>query len=151
MEEAKALKVELEKRQLRVFLCSVPEGESLADAIIGALHAGCLVVILGTATYGQKTASPFSTYQELTYIIDKKKPMFLVKMCKEFLEPYAQFHLPSTISFYRWLPATLAERQTVPTDLVDRVMARFLQVRQEDGELADAATPGAKAEIHGAY
>lgn len=126
MEEAKALKVQLEKRHLRVFLCAVPEGESLADAIIGALHASSLVVILGTATYGQKTASSFSTYHELNYIVDNKKPMFLVKMCEEFVEPFAKFHLPSAIAYYPWRPMTPVERQNIPPELVERIVTRFL-------------------------
>lgn len=132
MEEAKALKKALEERNLRVFLCAVPEGESLEDAIIGALHVSSLVVILGTRTYGLKTASPFSTHNELRYIIDKK-PYFLVKMCDEFLVPKAQFHFSSAISYYPWQPKTPEERRNVPGDLVDRIVARHVQVSQSSG------------------
>lgn len=151
MEEAKALKQKLEKRKIRVFLCAVPEGESLADAIIMALHMSSLVLILGTPTYGQKTSSPFSTYHELNYIVDNKKPMFLVKMCDEFLEPYAKFHLPSAISYYPWRPMTLAERQDVPEELIDRVLTRLLQASEDMGGMPATVAEAQKPGVHGAY
>ena len=39
---------------------------------------------MGSATYGQKTQSQFSTYQEMNFILKRKKFQFyLIKMCDE--------------------------------------------------------------------
>lgn len=158
LEEATALKKLLADRGLSVFLCAVPEGESIADAIIAALDTCKLVVILATRTYGAKTASTFSTYEELNYIVEQRKPYFLVKMCEQYAEARTRFHLPSHISYYPWLPRSEAERLDVPQQLVDNIEDRLRRLLQSGVEAATptaedasyAAMPGMRAEPHSA-
>ena len=122
-----ALQAALEAKGMSVFLCDVPPGENLARAVVGALTRCKLAVILGTKTYGQKTASTFSTYEELQYIVDERKPFFLVKMCDAFEEEHARFNLPSTISYYAWQPVinTDGAVEDVPEDLVTQIADRL--------------------------
>ena len=123
--EANAVKRGLEAAGISVFLCNIPSGQDLADAVIMALTHCKLAVIFGTETYGQETASSFSTFQELRYIVDKKKPFFLLKMCDAFVEARTDFHLPSTISYYPWRPATEQERNAAPPDLIEQIVSRL--------------------------
>ena len=44
-------------------------------------------VILGTKTYGRATNDRFDTSKELGFIIDSKKPYFLIKMCVRLSSP----------------------------------------------------------------
>ena len=46
-------------------------------------------MLLASETYGTATTS-FSTYQELNYVIDHKKPYFLIKMCDKWREPHVR-------------------------------------------------------------
>lgn len=68
-EEAKALKLALEKLGFSVFLCEVEPGINLTRTIVHALDASSLAIIMGTLSYGKKTASEFATYEELRYIL----------------------------------------------------------------------------------
>ena len=120
-----ALQAALEAKNMSVFLCDVAPGENLASAVVNALTHCKLAVIFGTETYGQETASSFSTFQELRYIVDKKKPFFLLKMCDAFVEARTDFHLPSTISYYPWRPATEQERNAAPPDLIEQIVSRL--------------------------
>lgn len=131
LHEGKALKKQLEEQHLRVFLCEVLEGLDLGDTITDALHHSSLVVILGTATYGRPTTSPYSTLQELKFVVDEKKPFYLVKMCEEFLENAAKFHLTRSVAYYSWSPTTAQrhEEVDVPKELIDRIVKRYLQAR----------------------
>lgn len=139
MEEAKAIKAQLARRGIQAFLCDVPPGEDIAAAVIQALHHCKLAIILGTATYGKKTASPCSTYQELRYI-DQHKPYFLVKMCHAFQEPEAIFRLPQDISFYPWQPIG-DERKRVPVALVEQILQRLESVEATvDGRSSQASS-----------
>ena len=54
-----------------------------------------MVVIMGTLTYGEDISTGFSTYEELTFLCEEKKPFFLVKMCKHFGEEKTRVLLPS--------------------------------------------------------
>ena len=92
LDQGKRLKAELETIGLSVFLCAADAGDDLADVIAENLVKSKLVVILGTATYGFKTSSSYSTYNELEYVTSANKPFFLVKMCSEFTVPFAQVH-----------------------------------------------------------
>lgn len=135
-QEATLIKAILENYYgIPTFLCDIPEGEDISDAIINAISKCELVVIFGTSTYGRKTDSSCSTYQELRYIMDKKKPYFLVKMCDEFLESYADFHLTSSISYYIWkseLSTSINSDGTVscsvPAELIQRIISKLNNV-----------------------
>jgi hypothetical protein len=128
MEAAAALKVALEGRDLSVFLCDVQPGLDIAQAVIGALSNCKLAVILGTKTYGTKTKSKFSTFQELNYIIEYDKPYFLIKMCDNFEVDNTQFHIRPSVSYFPWQPKTPSERKTIPRTLVDQIVQRHRDV-----------------------
>jgi hypothetical protein len=81
LEQAEMLKSALDKEDISCFLFSVHAGDSIGEAVMANLVEAELVIILGTATYGQKTDSKFSTFHELKYIMDADKPFFLIKMC----------------------------------------------------------------------
>ena len=51
-----------------------------------------------------------STKKELEYAITTEKPMFLIKMCDEFLEDVAKLHLHAGIAYKEWNP-TVGELQ----------------------------------------
>jgi hypothetical protein len=100
-----------------------------------------LAVILGTKTYGKKTTSGFSTFEELDYIFEVNKPFFLVKMCAEFEEPETLFRLPSRISYFPWHPASDAERRKLPPNLVDKVIKRLEKFTSHRGGPATLPLP----------
>jgi hypothetical protein len=128
--EARALQQGLHARAISTFLCDIPEGQDLANAVVMALTHCKLAVILGTKTYGKKTASSFSTFEELRYIVNERKPFFLVKMCTEFEEAETRFRLPPDISYFPWQPANDAKREQLPAGLVDRVARRVQEVTE---------------------
>eukprot|EP00049_Salpingoeca_infusionum_P028123 m.36438 g.36438 ORF g.36438 m.36438 type:complete len:515 (-) comp9998_c1_seq2:63-1607(-) len=121
----KALKDKLTARGFSVFLCAVQAGDNLMREIVFNISKCKLVVILGTRTYGMDTGVGFSTFQELEFIINRKKPMFLVMMCEDFEEPMAQFHLGSSIMHHPWHPATEQEQTNVPDELVSAIACKF--------------------------
>ena len=82
LSQGKMIKNELEKVGVTCFLCTVDGGESIVEAVTKNLYMAELAVILATATYGKETGSSVSTRKELTYLMEKKKPFFLVKMCE---------------------------------------------------------------------
>ena len=96
-----------------------------------------MVVILGTKTYGVDTGAAFSTFQELEFIVNERKPMFLVKMCDRFETAHARFYLGGNIAHHAWMPQTEAEQQNVPDDLVDAIIHKFESLPPR----TDAATP----------
>jgi hypothetical protein len=128
MPEAKALQSGLHARGVSAFLCDIPEGRDLANAVVMALTHCKLAVLLGTKTYGKRTTSGFSTFEELDYIFEVNKPFFLVKMCAEFKEPETLFRLPSRIAYFPWLPASEAERGQLPAGLLDKIVRRLQDV-----------------------
>lgn len=130
LEEAKALTTALQTVGCSVFLCAVPEGDSLLEIVSRALSNSTLAVILGTRTYGQKNSQAlFNTFQELTFILEQKKPFFLVKMCEKFSEPHTQLLLSTAISHYPWLPKTEAERRSVPPQLVLNILTKLSNIK----------------------
>ncbi len=140
LDEAKALKAALTACGANVFLCAVDPGDAIDQAIITALGSCRLVVILATRTYGKATGFPCSTHEELKYIIGHKKPFFLVKMCEEYEEEYAKFHLPVTTMHYLWQPQTPQERSRAPPQLVEDIMQKLSTVPGRRG-LSAASGP----------
>jgi hypothetical protein len=123
-EQAKMLKVALEKAGVSTFVCEVAEGKSIADEIIRNLDECKLVVILGSRSYGTKTESVYSTYNEMEYILENK-PFFLVKACDQFIEPKTKFSFPKSVSFYSWPEKDF---RTLPVDLVPKILMRLEEV-----------------------
>jgi hypothetical protein len=106
--EAKALKVALGQRNISAFVCDIPPGGNIEEAIVTALSKCKLVVILGTETYGEKGTTHFSTYNELLYVLQYLPDnYFLVKMCTEFKHPMTKFRLSSSVSWFDWTDGTV--------------------------------------------
>ena len=125
LEQGRLLQAALAGRGLDVYLCSVLPGINIAVDVSRNLVNSKLVVILGTATYGLQTASSYSTHTELLYVMENRKPFFLVKMCDDFRVPETHFYLNSTVAYYQW---TGPARTAVPADLVDQIIARLRAV-----------------------
>ena len=121
--EAESLKVALVARGLTVFLAAVQSGDSIVKEVSTNLVHCKLVVILGTRTYGKETTSSCSTFEELQYVMSKRKPFFLIKMCDEFEEVKAQFHLVGDIAFEPWRPTE--KNPEPPHELVEKIMVKF--------------------------
>ena len=131
--EALILKADLEGRGLTVFLSDFKPGEKLFVAIADAADKCELFVVLATATYGRATNDRFDTSKELGFIIDSKKPFFLVKMCDRYEEATARFQLDSGIMWEQWTPG-----QPMPDGLADKVCARLDDVRATRGSFRQA-------------
>eukprot|EP01040_Poterioochromonas_malhamensis_P011588 gene11588-12640_t len=116
--EAGTLKHALEERGISTFLWKdLPGDEGGLPEIIHALSCCQLTVIMGSKTYGKNTNDRFSTYEELRFIQDEKKPFFLVKMCEIFEEKETKFRLNDSISSLQWLPGA-----SMPGDLVSTII-----------------------------
>ena len=115
--EARLLKVALEAHGVDVCIIDNPPGMSILANIADAMDRADLVVIMGSATYGRKTASPFSTHQELRFVMDEPKPFLLVKMCDRFREVETRFLLPSTMACTPWTPGT-----PLPDGIVQKIL-----------------------------
>eukprot|EP00051_Salpingoeca_urceolata_P013409 m.168449 g.168449 ORF g.168449 m.168449 type:complete len:559 (-) comp17788_c2_seq1:1603-3279(-) len=125
-QEALAIKAALEARGATAFVCDVAPGEDIKRVVIHALDGCRLPVVLGTRTYGQETASTFSTHEEMEHIVSEhkkhRKPYFLVKMCEEFEVAAARFNFRDAISYFRW---NSQETPTPPAQLLDQIMAKL--------------------------
>ena len=95
-------------------------GENIAEKVANSIDESKLCLIMGSKTYGQETASTFSTYEELEYIKSEKKPIFLVKMCERFEVPTTRLKLNNSISFFYWDTDKL-----MPDDLIPKIMDSF--------------------------
>jgi hypothetical protein len=121
--EANALKNALEARGISTFLCAVLPGVDISSEIAEALHGCQLAIIMGTKTYGKNTGVGFSTFEELRYIYEQKKPFFLVKMCDRFEEHQTVFRLGNSVSYLEWLPP-----RPMPGDLISKIVERLASV-----------------------
>ena len=123
---ALVLRNSLQREGVRVFVCEVPPGDDLAGTVIAQLHNCRMAIIMGTTTFGKKTAAKFSTFEELRFIIEENKPFFLIKMCDAFNEPNTRFWLPSTVSYYPWQPDM--DNVVVPAALVKDIVAKLASI-----------------------
>jgi hypothetical protein len=121
IEEARALRRALEAAGGRCFLGAEEVGRNAQK--IGEMIGGApLVIILGTRKYAERKTSVSGSYQELRLAVEGRKPVFLIKMCEEFEELYAQRHLP--LPNFTWLPDIKSPAQ-VPNGLVHQIQARL--------------------------
>lgn len=99
-----------------------PGGDSsILDTVVRAIDESALFVILGTRTYGRKTASLSATRQEMLYALEIRKPIFVVKMCDEYEEHVTRFLLDSSIPYYDF--TEFQENSTIPESLADQIVA----------------------------
>jgi hypothetical protein len=127
MKQGEMVKEALEKKGVTVFLCSVHAGESIVKAVTKNLYEAKLVVILGTKTYGKETESSFSTFKELTYTMEKKKPFFLIKMCDRYEEYLADVYFDSSVAYHPWLGQ---DHGKLPTDLIQAILIRLASLKK---------------------
>jgi hypothetical protein len=118
--EAEALKTALEARGISTFLCAVHPGGDIAVEIVNALRNCQLAIIMGTITYGKDTGIGYSTFQELRYIHEQRKPFFLVKMCNRFEVEETVFRMGNSVSYFLWLPVC-----PMPGDLVPKILEKL--------------------------
>ena len=102
--QAKCLYDKLKALGVSAFMCASENVQStnLSSVISTNIVNAKVAVILGTETYGKNTGNGFSTYQEMVYIHGDKywkdeRSLFLIKMCKEFIEAETQFRLAKNI------------------------------------------------------
>ena len=125
MPEARALVEELRRRGISAFLCDIPPGQDIANAVVTALAHCKMAVILGTKTYGQKTSSGFSTFEELRYIFEVNKPLFAVKMCQRFEVAETTLRLPAHSMDHTWLPSSKEQRSQPPALMLERLVQKL--------------------------
>jgi hypothetical protein len=118
--EAEALKTALEARGISTFLCAVHPGGDIALEIVNALRNCQLAIIMGTKTYGKDTGIGYSTFEELRYIHEQRKPFFLVKMCNRFEVEETIFRMGNSVSYFLWLPVC-----PMPGDLVPKILEKL--------------------------
>jgi hypothetical protein len=76
--------------------------------------------------------------------VGHRKPYFLVKMCDEYEEEYAKFHLPVTTMHYPWQPATAAERTRVPPQLVTDIISKLGTIPERSRPVSAGGSSGGK-------
>jgi len=123
MDEARELRNALRARGLYAYICEIPPGKDIVEAIVKKLSSARLVVILGTQTYGCKGSVYFSTREELKFVIEEEKPIFLIKMCNRFQDEMTRFQLPDSMSFAWW-----TKGDPLPASVVDDLEERYLSL-----------------------
>jgi hypothetical protein len=107
-----------------------PNGANLGIIIPTAITNAKMAIVMGSKTYGKKTESNFSTYQEMQIILIEEKPMFLLKMCEEWEEPQTRLMMSSR-KYKRW------EDGQVTQALVDEILMRY----DEANRIAQTSLP----------
>jgi hypothetical protein len=122
--EASALKYGLQCAGIHAFLCAAEEKRcGMTEEISSSIVRAPFVIVLGKSTHG-KRASELSTYKELQLVVERQRPIFLVKLCENFDEPLAQFTLPLTIAQFTWLQDP-ENSVNVPAGLVQQIQSKL--------------------------
>ena len=85
-----------------VFLCDVDAGRDIFEVVSNAMMHSKMFIVFGSKTYGFRTASKCSTYQELNFIIDEKRPFFLFKMCDAYEVATTKLTLNRDVAYEEW-------------------------------------------------
>jgi hypothetical protein len=112
-------KILREKHNLNAVIVSTPQGEDIAAQVATLLDAARMVLIFGTETYGKGTVN-FSTKEELQFIMDEKKPFFLIKMCDRFAESRTRLVLSKAVAYFLWMPT-----DPMPSNLIPEILAKY--------------------------
>ena len=143
LKEATELKYHLEKKGYSCFLCDIPNGEDIKEEIIFQL-AGCrLAIVMGTLTYGVKTAATFGTAEEMEFIIDRKKPFFMIKMCDDFQEARTIFNFPGKIMYDYWKPGS-----ALPSSLISNIEKKLHSLSIEPASVVASSSPATSSKPH---
>jgi hypothetical protein len=112
-------KILREKHNLNAVIVCTPQGEDIAAQVATLLDAAKMVIIFGTETYGKGTVN-FSTKEELQFIMDEKKPFFLIKMCERFAESRTRLVLSKAVAYFPWMPS-----DPMPSNLISEIVAKY--------------------------
>lgn len=112
-------KILRDEHNLNAVIVSTPQGEDIAAQVATLLDAARMVLIFGTETYGKGTVN-FSTKEELQFVMDEKKPFFLIKMCERFAEPRTRLVLSKAVAYFPWLP-----QDPLPPALISEIIAKY--------------------------
>lgn len=121
MNEAKQLQQLLKEYQINACIVDAENAEDVELLVSSSIAQSKLVVIFGTRDYGTKTTINYSTHNELTFVINERKPFFLIKMCGEFDDSTTRFRLPSSIKYDEWNIG-----QPVPDGLLEKIIQKFI-------------------------
>jgi hypothetical protein len=138
--EARALKSALEAENIIVYMWETPElGDNLD--ILRLMDKSALMVVMGTELYGELApAEGLCTLDELEYMQDMNKPVFLVKMCKAFLDNFViDFMADRAVATAAW-----ALHAPIPVDLV-REIATYIETTVSKTARKKPAAKKAKA------
>ncbi|CAE7660400.1 NXNL2, partial [Symbiodinium microadriaticum] len=100
-------------------IIEVPPGQDIAEQVAEKLNSAKMVLIFGTETYGTGTVN-FSTKEELQFLMDEKKPFFLIKMCEKFSVARTRLSLSNAVSYVKWNPG-----DPVPDNLISEIANKF--------------------------
>lgn len=78
------------------------------------------MLIFGSKNYGVDTGILYSTFKELEFTLNAKKPFFLIKMCAQFDDAMTRNRLPVATLSTQWDLG-----QSMPVGLVDAIEAKF--------------------------
>lgn len=125
VEAAELLKKKLLSKGYTVFLCALENGDSIYETVLNALTNSRFFVIMGSETYGAKTNSKISTYQESQFITDMGPHYYLIQMCDNFEEPHARLQFTHTETMYDRWRYDLHPDQQVPVAILDGICRNY--------------------------
>lgn len=121
MAQAQSLRKELlAKKRINAIIVNTENSESIFKVVVDNISQATIVVIFGTEDYGEDTGTGYSSYDELTYIRESRKPFFLIKMCENFKYASTQFRLPNSLMAARWDIG-----QPVSEEMLEQISRRF--------------------------
>jgi hypothetical protein len=92
-------------------------GGNLVEEVVAAVDECELVIVFGTDSFGTTTDSILSSRDDLQFALQSRKPIFLIKMCDEFTEPWTRAALQG-VPRCEWIPHT-----TMPHYLIEDIKA----------------------------
>lgn len=118
--EAEQVKRALVERRINAVIINTEAGENVEIEVANALSECKLAILFANEDYGEVTNCTYSTYGELGYILDHKKPFILIKMCQTYASSVTRLRLPSSISSIFWAPG-----MPIPPDLTHRILEKY--------------------------
>merc|ERR1711924_64219 len=126
-------------------MCDVLPGGNIWLDIVKNFDAADFIVVMGTDHYGKRTTDiPISTFHEMQFILEEKKPIFLVKMCDKFLEPQTRMAFPSSISYSMRKDFSAEPKpEEIPKDLMEELLRKIDKlIEEKHGKASTDKTSG---------
>lgn len=118
--EAEFVKNELIRLGINAVIIDAELGRSITDSVFNSLEECKMAIIFGNEDYGEDTNSPFSSYSELRYIINERKPFVLIKMCDSFKIPSTKGYLPRDTNCIFW-----KQNDHIPSGVIEKILAEY--------------------------